>query len=105
MERDTEPSLLDKLEMLEGRVVRDFLHGEHGRQREILSSARLVAYNLLNAATPNVPERKVYALVDGASLLVLDGSEESARLCLEAVTTARIAGDVVRVLTDDRGTW
>ncbi|PZS32429.1 MAG: hypothetical protein DLM59_08190 [Pseudonocardiales bacterium] len=92
-ERD---SLIVKLERLAGRGYRP--------PRGIRSAARVVAYDLLNAATPAVPERKVYALVDGASLLVRDGSEESARLCLEAVTTPRVAGDVVRVLTDDQGT-
>jgi hypothetical protein len=103
MDRDTE-TLIDKLERLEGRARHDFLAGDYAQRpsRTIHSSARLVAFDLLTAVTPTIPERKVGALVDGASLLVLDGSEESARLALEAVTTPAIAGDVVRVLTEDR---
>jgi hypothetical protein len=100
MERDAEPSLVDKLENLEGRARRDFFAGDYSH-RTIHSSARLVAFDLLNAATPTVPERSAFALVDGAASLLIHGhGEESARLCLEAVTTPRIAGDVVRVLTD-----
>jgi hypothetical protein len=104
---DTDPeTLFDKLERLEGRAPHDFFPGACTQRpgRTIHSSARLVAFDLLNAATPTVPERKVCALVDGAaSLLVHGGGEESARLCLEVVTTARIAGNVVRVLTDEGG--
>ena len=103
MDRDAE-TLIDKLERLEGKARHDFLAGDYAQRpsRTIHSSARLVAFDLLNAATPTVPERKVGALVDGAaSLLAHGGGEESARLCLEVVTTPRIAGDVVRALTDD----
>jgi hypothetical protein len=103
MDRDTDPSLFDKLANLEGRARRDFFDGDC--PRVIHSSTRLVAFDLLNAATPTVPERKCYALVDGASLLLIHGGgEESARLCLESVTTPAIAGEVVRVLTDNVST-
>jgi hypothetical protein len=94
-------TLIDKLERLEGRARRDFLDGEYGRRRTIRSSARLVAFDVLNAVT-TVAERNLFALVDAAALLLIHGgSQESARLCLEVVTTPAIAGDVVRLLADD----
>jgi hypothetical protein len=109
--RDAEP-LIDKLERLEGRARRDFLDGDYGRsragqgslpgptRRSIRSSARLVAFDVLNDATA-VAGRNLFALIDAAaSLLIHGGGAESARLCLEVVTTPDIAGDVVRVLAD-----
>jgi hypothetical protein len=100
MDRDTE-TLACKLERLEGRAVRRLFAGDHGRPRKIRSSARLVAFDVLNDATA-VDERNLFALVDAAaSVLLHGGSEESARLCLEVVTTPTVAGDVVRVLADD----
>jgi hypothetical protein len=112
MGRDAE-TLMDKLERLEGRAHRDGFAGGYDPARgglprltrrsgrTIRSSARLVAFDVLNAAT-TIAERNLFALVDAAaSLLLHGGGQESARLCLEVVTTPDVAGDVVRLLADD----
>ncbi|PZS27701.1 MAG: hypothetical protein DLM59_16020 [Pseudonocardiales bacterium] len=97
-----EPSLIDKLPTMEGPVRRGCFDSDYPRRRIIHSAARLIAFDLLNEAT-SVPERQAAALVDAAASLLIHGDgEESARLCLEAVTTPRIAGDVVRTLTASR---
>jgi hypothetical protein len=106
MDQDPEPSLIEKLENLEGRARQDFFNGDfclptRRTDRTIHSSARLVAFDVINAATTGIAERKLFALIDAAaSLLIHGGGEESARLCLEVVTTPAVAGSVVRALTD-----
>jgi hypothetical protein len=72
--RSRDLPLIDALERLEGRAVEDLFTPDCGNpagdgrlpetrhaERTIHSSARLVAFDLLNAATPTVPERKVGA--------------------------------------------
>lgn len=105
-ETTAEPSLIDRLETLEGRAVRDFFAADYDRAaREIPSKAKLTAYDLLNAET-TVPERKLFALVDAVSCVLAHngryGGEETARLALETVTGSSVALAAVRALVGDR---
>ncbi len=91
---------------LEDRATRDFFAGDSGSVTPtcfaaIPTSAKVAAYNLLNAGT-RVTERKLFALVDAASC-VLDhgqryGGQETTRLALEAVAPQAIALAALRAL-------
>jgi hypothetical protein len=76
---DLSHDLIDKLERLEGRARHDFFAGGYGQcsGRTLHSCARLVAFDVLNAATPTVTERRLFALVDGAALLLIHGAARS----------------------------
>jgi len=104
-----EPSLVDKVERSEARATRDFLAGDYGPpmsacriESAIPSSAKVVAYDLLNAESP-VGEAALFALVDAAvSVLVHEGREETARLAFETVVEPRVALEAVRTLIGGR---
>ncbi len=112
--------LIRRLENLEGRATRDFFAGDYGPPpagdrgspdltcrtgRTIASSAKLAAYDLLNAENRTVTEPKLFALVDAvACVLAHDGrygSEETARLALEIVVGSKVALAAVRALIED----
>ncbi|MBA3338918.1 MAG: hypothetical protein H0T54_04075 [Geodermatophilaceae bacterium] len=106
--------LFDEIEKLEGKAARDLLDGDYWPppgdrspeatcriERTVPTSAKVIAYNLLNAGT-RVTERKLFALVDAASC-VLDhgqryGGQETTRLALEAVAPQAIALAALRAL-------
>jgi hypothetical protein len=70
-----------------------------GRWR-VTSAARLVAFDLLNDASP-ITERRLAAVVDGAAcLLTHGGHRESARLLLETVAP-QVAGRALHTLLGD----
>ncbi|PZS32979.1 MAG: hypothetical protein DLM59_07200 [Pseudonocardiales bacterium] len=106
--------LFEKLANLEGRPTGDFPHGDCRQPRAgdgtlptrhitraIRSSARLLAFDLLNAAC-GIAERRLFALVDStASLLAHGGSEETARLALESVVGPPVARAAVHALLGD----
>jgi len=69
----------------------------------ISSSARLVAFGLLDAAI-STGEQRLGALVDAVCcVLAHDGrdGEETARLALEAVVHPTVAREAVRVLVEE----
>ncbi|PZS27881.1 MAG: hypothetical protein DLM59_15570 [Pseudonocardiales bacterium] len=105
-QRDTE-TLACKLERLEGRATRVFFAGDHRPTREIRSGAKMVAYDMVNDASP-APERQLAALVDSVVCWLTHGdrygSEETARLALETVVGPAVALAAVRVLTGDSTT-
>jgi hypothetical protein len=115
-------SLIGKLENLEGRATRDFFASDYGQpragdrgspdstcrgERIIPSSAKLEAFDMLNAETSTVPERKLFALVDAVACVLAHGgrygSEETARLALESVAGSAVALAAVRTLVERQG--
>jgi len=115
---DTARSLFDKLETLEGRDTGDSL-GDGGRrpptggrlpetpnhcERPVIpSSAKVVAYHLLNADT-STGERRLFALIDAVCCVLVHNNhygQETARLALEAVAHAAVARKAIRILTAD----
>ncbi|PZS35010.1 MAG: hypothetical protein DLM59_03695 [Pseudonocardiales bacterium] len=113
-ERD---SLIDKLANLEGRDTGDSRVG--GRRpltggllpetstrcgRAIPSSAKLAAFDLINADT-STGERRLFALIDAACCVLTHsnhyGGQETARLALETVVHPAVAREAVRILTAD----
>ena len=104
--------LTGKVENLQGRATPELIASDDTPPRptylvchagrSIPTSARLTAYDLLNAANRTVAERKLYALVDAvACLLAHDGphaSQETARLALESVVGSAVALAAVRTL-------
>ncbi len=117
---DSAADLIRRLDNLEGRATRDFFAGGYGPPRAgdrgspeptcrtgrtIASSAKLAAYDLINAENRTVTERKLFALVDAVACVLAHngryGSEETARLALEIVVGSTVALAAVRALTGD----
>lgn len=116
MDNDSDRTLIGRVEAAERRATHDFLAGDYGEPsaghpssgpkcpdgHNIPSSARVIAYHLLNEENRTVGERRLFALVDAvACVLAHDGrygSEETARLALETVVEREIALAAVRAL-------
>lgn len=69
----------------------------------IQSSAKVLAYDLINRENGTIGERKLFALVDAvACVLAHEGREETARLALESVVGSTVALAAVRTLRRGR---
>lgn len=76
-----------------------------GQPCRVITAYRVMAFEILNNASP-VSERRLFAVVDGAaSLLEHGGDEEAARLLLQAVvgSTSRVAAAALDALTGRNG--
>lgn len=105
--RERWASLIGKVDAYEGSTIRDFLNGDDSlpcptpcrAESAIPSSAKVVAYDLINRENGTVGERKLFALVDKvACVLAHEGREETARRALETVVGSGVALAAVRTL-------